>query len=30
MKKIVGRILIGLLIIVVIAGSGAFYYFKSY
>lgn len=30
MKKIVGRILIGLLIMIVIAGSGAFYYFKSY
>jgi penicillin G amidase len=30
MKKIVGRILVGLLIIIIVAGSGAFYYFKSY
>src|SRR5688572_5194630 len=30
MKKILGRVLIGVLIFVVIAGSGAFYYFKSY
>lgn len=30
MKKIVSRILLGILILVVVAGSGAFYYFKSY
>ena len=30
MKKIVSRILIGLLIVVIIAGTGGFYYFGSY